>query len=210
MFGGVALVIAIYLLINVAFLRVVPLATIAGEKLAAVAVAQAMFGLYANTVVRVLTILLLLSAANATILIAPRVLYAMSHDGLFWRGAREVNTGGTPDVALMISSMVAAALIVTGTFENVVGKLAFFFVANYTLSFISLFVLRRRQPDAPRPFRAIGHPITTGLALLASFAFLAGAIASDTANSVWTLALLCLSIPTYLVLRSHRTDELSI
>jgi APA family basic amino acid/polyamine antiporter len=210
MFGGVALVIAIYLLINVAFLRVVPLATIAGEKLAAVAVAQAMFGLYANTVVRVLTILLLLSAANATILIAPRVLYAMSHDGLFWRGAREVNAGGTPDVALMISSMVAAALIVTGTFENVVGKLAFFFVANYTLSFISLFVLRRRQPDAPRPFRAIGHPITTGLALLASFAFLAGAIASDTANSVWTLALLCLSIPTYLVLRSHRTDELSI
>jgi APA family basic amino acid/polyamine antiporter len=210
MFGGVALVIAIYLLINVAFLRVVPLATIAGEKLAAVAVAQAMFGLHANTVVRVLTILLLLSAANATILIAPRVLYAMSHDGLFWRGAREVNTGGTPDVALMISSMVAAALIVTGTFENVVGKLAFFFVANYTLSFISLFVLRRRQPDAPRPFRAIGHPITTGLALLASFAFLAGAIASDTANSVWTLALLCLSIPTYLVLRSHRTDELSI
>ncbi|MGZ4810941.1 MAG: APC family permease [Thermoanaerobaculia bacterium] len=209
-FGGVALVIAIYLLINIAFLRVVPLGTIAGEKLAAAAIAQALFGLHANTIVRVLTIVALLSAANSNILMAPRVLYAMASDGLFWRGAREVNVGGTHDVALMISSMVAAALIVTGTFESVVGKLAFFFVANYTLSFISLFVLRRREPAAARPFRAIGHPVTTGLAVLASLAFLIGAVASDAANSIWTLALLCLSIPTYLVLRSHQTDELSI
>jgi APA family basic amino acid/polyamine antiporter len=210
MFGGVALVIAIYVLINIAFLRVVPLPTIAGEKLAAAAVAQAMFGLHANTIVRVVTIIALLSAANSTILMAPRVLHAMAKDGLFWRGAREVNAGGTPDVALMISSMVAAAFIVTGTFESVVGKLAFFFVANYTLSFIALFVLRRREPDAPRPFRAIGHPVTTGLALLVSLAFLIAAVASDAANSIWTLALLCLSIPTYLVLRSRQTDELSI
>jgi APA family basic amino acid/polyamine antiporter len=208
--GGVALVIVMYLLINLAFLRVVPLGTIAGEKFAAEAVTQQMFGLHANTVVRVLTILVLLSVANARILMAPRVLYAMSNDGLFWRGAREVNAGGTPDVALMISSMVAAAFIVTGTFESVVGKLAFFFVANYTLSLITLFVLRRREPDAARPFRAIGHPVTTGLALLASVAFLIGAIASDAASTIWTLALLCLSIPTYLVLRSHQTDELSI
>ena len=58
--------------------------------------------------------------------------------------------------------------------------LAFFFVANYTLSFISVFVLRRREPDRPRPYRAWGYPWTTGLALAGSVAFLAGAVASDT------------------------------
>ena len=208
--GGVAIVVAMYALINLAFLRVVPLGTLAGEKLAAAAVAEQMFGLHASTIVRVLGMLALVSAVNASILMAPRILYAMSNDGLFWRGAREVNAGGTPDVALMISSMVAAGFIVTGTFEDVIGKLAFFFVANYTLSFTSLLVLRRREPDAPRPYRAIGHPITTGLALVASVAFLVGAIAKDTANSIWTLALLCLSIPLYLVLRSHQADELPV
>ena len=106
--------------------------------------------------------------------------------------------------------MVSAAFIVTGTFEDVVARLAFFFVANYAMSFISLFVLRRREPETPRPYRAFGHPVTTGIALLASVAFLAGAIAKDTANSVWTLALLCLSIPMYLVLRSHQADELPV
>ena len=208
--GGVAIVAAMYLLINLAFLRVVPLGTIAGEKLAAAAVAQQMFGMHATTIVRVFTMIALVSAANATILIAPRILYAMSNDGVFWRGAREVNAGGTPDVALMISSMVSAAFIVTGTFEDVVARLAFFFVANYAMSFISLFVLRRREPDTPRPYRAFGHPVTTGIALLASAGFLVGAIAKDTANSVWTLALLCLSIPMYLVLRSHQADELPV
>ena len=208
--GGVAIVVATYVFLNLAFLRVVPLGTIAGEKLAAAAVAQQMFGLHANTIVRVVTIVALISAANATILMAPRILYAMSNDGMFWRGAREVNQGGTPDVALMISSMVAAAFIVTGTFEQVISKLAFFFVANYTMSFISVFALRHREPEAERPYRAFGHPLTTALALLASVAFLIGAVAKDTANSIWTLALLCLSIPLYLVLRSHQADELPV
>ena len=208
--GGVAIVVAMYALVNLAFLRVVPLATLAGEKLAAAAVAEQMFGMHGNTIVRILGIVALLSAVNATILMAPRILHAMAHDGLFWRGAREVNAGGTPDVALMISSLVSAAFIVTGTFEDVVGKLAFFFVANYTLSFIALFVLRRREPETPRPYRAFGHPITTGIALLVSVVFLAGAIAKDTANTIWTLALVCLSIPVYLVLRSHQSDELPV
>ena len=132
---------------------------------------------------------------------APRVLFAMASDGLFWRGARDVNRGGTPDVALLISSLLAALFIVTGTFETVIAKLAFFFVANYTLSFITLFVLRRREPDAPRPYRAWGHPWTTGLALVASVAFLIGAAPSDPTNSLRLVGFSCLSFPVYLIIR---------
>jgi APA family basic amino acid/polyamine antiporter len=125
----------------------------------------------------------------------------MSRDGLFWRGATEVNQGGTPDVALLFSSLMAAAFIVSGRFDQVIAVLAFFFVANYTLSFWALFRLRRREPDAPRPYRAIGHPFTTGLALAASVAFLIGAIASDTRNSLYALAVLALSFPVYLLMK---------
>ena len=89
-------------------------------------------------------------------------------------------------MALLVSAVVAVLFIVFGrTFEQVITVLAFFFVANYTLSFTSLFVLRRREPDTPRPYRAWGYPWTTAMALLGSIAFLAGAIASDTANSLW-------------------------
>src|SRR5262249_44854303 len=75
-----------------------------------------------------------------------------------------------------------------------------------TLSFTSLFVLRRREPDSPRPYRAIGHPFTTALALIASVAFLIGAVASDTRNSVYALVLLAVSFPVYLLFQPRRHD----
>ncbi len=75
--------------------------------------------------------------------------------------------------------------------------LAFFFVANYALSFISVFVLRRREPERARPYRAWGYPWTTALALIGSVLFLAGAVASDTRNSIYALILLAVSYPLF-------------
>jgi APA family basic amino acid/polyamine antiporter len=208
MISGVVTLGVLYVLVNIAFLKVVSLPTIAGSDFAAGVVAGHIFGQHGSTVLRALVILILLSAVSANVLMAPRVIYAMANDGLFWRGAREVNRGGTPDIALLISSLLAAGFIVTGTFETVISKLSFFFVANYALSFAALFVLRRREPDAPRPYRAWGHPFTTGLALLASLVFLGGAVAGDTRNTLYAVALLFLSIPVYLVLKMRsRTPE---
>jgi APA family basic amino acid/polyamine antiporter len=201
MFGGVLAVMAIYLLVNVAFLRVVPLGSIAGQKMAAGVVALHLFGGYGDTILRVVMVISLLSAVNSNVLMAPRVVFAMARDRLFWRGAAEVNRGGTPDIALLLSSFLAAVFVVSGRFEQVIAILAFFFVANYALSFASLFALRRSAPDAPRPFRAIGHPFTTGFALLASITFLIGAIVSDTRNSLYALGVLVLTIPLYLLVR---------
>jgi APA family basic amino acid/polyamine antiporter len=201
MLMSVATIAVLYVAINLAFLAVVSLPTIAGSDLAAAVVVERLFGTTGANVVRALIVLVLLSAVSSNVLMAPRVLYAMSMDGLFWRGAREVNRGGTPDIALLISSMVAAAFIVTGTFNTVIAKLAFFFVANYTLSFITLFALRLRDPDAPRPYRSWGHPVTTGIALLASLAFLIGAAASDPRNTLWAFGILVLSVPLYLLIR---------
>ena len=97
--------------------------------------------------------------------------------------------------------VMAIAFIVSGRFEQVIAVLSFFFVANYTLSFTSLFALRRRDPHAPRPYRALGHPYTTAVALLASIAFLLGAIISDTRNSVYALVVLAISFPVYRLIK---------
>jgi APA family basic amino acid/polyamine antiporter len=202
MIGGVLSVIAIYLLVNLALLAVLPVSRMAGEPFAAGTVAGIIFGVWGDPVFRTLTIISMLSAINSNHLMASRVLFAMSRDGLVTGKASVVNDGGTPTMALLASTVVAVIFILFGrTFERVITVLAFFFVANYALSFISVFVLRRREPDKPRPYRAWGYPWTTGIALAGSIAFLIGAIASDTANSAFALVALVASYPVFLVFR---------
>jgi basic amino acid/polyamine antiporter, APA family len=209
MFGGVLAIIAIYLLFNLALLYVLPISQIAGQKLAAGAAAQVVFGAYGDTIIRALTILSMLSAVNACQLMAPRVLFAMSRDGLFSKKLVEVNEGGTPGPALLVSTLVAGLFILGGAFENsrrifenIIAVLAFFFVFNYAVSFVSVFVLRRREPDRPRPYRAWGYPWTTALTLIGSIGFIAGVVVNDTRNSVYALLLLGASYPAFLLLRS--------
>jgi basic amino acid/polyamine antiporter, APA family len=203
MFGGVLTIIVIYLLVNLALLYVLPISKIAGQGFAAGAAAEVIFGRYGDTVFRSLTILSMLSAINAYHLMATRVLFAISRDGLFTKKAATVNKGGTPEVALLTSAAVAVLFIVFGqTFDKVITVLAFFFVANYTLSFVSVFVLRRREPEKERPYRAWGYPWTTALALIGSVLFLVGAIASDTRNSIYALVLLAVSYPLFRLMKA--------
>ena len=200
MFGGVLSVAALYLVLNLAFLHVVPVARLAGEPLAAAAAARALAGAAGDTIIRAVLVVALLSSVNALLLMAPRVIHAMAGDGLFWRRAAEVNPGGTPVPALAASTAVSLAFIATGAFATIIAVLAFFFVANYVLAFAAVFVLRRREPEAPRPYRAWGYPWTTGAALVGSLAFLAAAAAGDPRNSAYALAVLAASWPVYRLL----------
>ena len=202
LFGGVLSIAAIYLLVNIALLYVLPISQMAGNKFAAGEAANVIFGVHGDTIFRCLTIVSMLSGINALHLMATRVLFAMSRDGLFTQKAATVNEGGTPSVSLFLSALVAVLFIMFGqTFDRVITVLAFFFVANYILSFISLFVLRRREPEKPRPYRAWGYPVTPALALLGSLLFLGGAIAADTRNSVWALLLLAVSYPVFRLIK---------
>ncbi len=205
MVGSVLLVIVVYLLFNAALLYVLPLEQLAGQKLAAGAAAEAIFGPRGATVIGVVAIVSLLASVNGNTLTAPRVVYAMSRDRLFWRAASRVNRGGTPTVSLALSTTAAVLLIVfSGTFAKLLAALAFFFVTDLALVFLSIFVLRRREPDTARPYRAWGYPLTTASALAVSVAFLAGAVWSDTENSLYALGLLALSLPVYLAVRLAR------
>ncbi|HEX8338483.1 MAG TPA: APC family permease [Pyrinomonadaceae bacterium] len=202
MVGSVLLVIVVYLLFNAALLHVLPVEQLAGQKLAAGAAAEAVFGPRGAAVIGAVAIVSLLASVNGNTLTAPRVLYAMSRDRLFWRGASRVNRGGTPTSALALSATAAVLMIAfSGTFAKLLAALAFFFVTDLALVFVSVFVLRRREPEAARPYRARWYPWTTAFALAVSVAFLAGAVASDTENSLYALALLALSLPVYLLFR---------
>jgi basic amino acid/polyamine antiporter, APA family len=200
MFGGVLSVAVIYLLVNIGFLYVLPLDKMAGQPLVAATAANEIFGGRGDAVIRILTIVSLLSAVNAYQLMTSRVLHRLSVFG-FLPAADYVNRGGTPVIALFLSAAVCLAMVITGTLEIVLAVTAFFFVAQYTLIFLSVFILRRREPQAPRPFRAIGHPWTTGLVLVLSLGFLVGAFLADTRNSIYSLLLLALSWPLYRALR---------
>jgi APA family basic amino acid/polyamine antiporter len=167
-------------------------------------VAAAIFGAKGDVVIRTIMVVSVLGGINACLLMAPRVPLAMARDGLLPQRVTGVNAGGTPTIASLLSTGIALGFMVTGTFDRVLALLAFFFVANYSLSLVSVFVLRRTEPDTPRPYRAWGHPWTTGLALVGYLAFLIGQVIGDTHNALWSLGLLALSWPVFRMTRRGR------
>jgi APA family basic amino acid/polyamine antiporter len=199
-FGSVFTIMGIYLLLNAAVLYVLPMNEIAGNNFALGTVATRIFGQYGDPIIRSIMVISMLSCLNANQLFCSRTLYAMSCDGLFFRPVARVNAGGTPALALLLST-IAGVLFVLGPFERVIAMLSFFFVANYTLSYASLFLLRRKEPEMARPYRAWGYPWTTGIALVASAIFLVGSILTDQKNAPWAVAMLVLSYPVFLVLK---------
>jgi len=223
-FGSVFSIMGIYLLLNAAVLYVLPMSEISGNDFALGAAANRVLGHYGDPIIRIIMIVSLLSCINACQMFSTRTLYAMSCDRLFFPQAARVNKGGTPVVALFLSTLVGITFIL-GSFERVIAMLSIFFVANYTLSYTSLFVLRKREPDMPRPYRAWGYPWTTAIALAASAAFLIAAFGAEwqnnlprindlrswwvslsTNNSLLTLLLLALSYPLFRILKWASRD----
>jgi APA family basic amino acid/polyamine antiporter len=220
-FGSVFSVMGIYLLLNLAVLYVLPMNEIAGNDFALGAAAARIFGRYGDDVIRSIMIVSMLSSMNANQIFCTRTLHAMSCDGLFFSRAARVNKGGTPVLALFLSTIAGVLFLLTGTFERVIDMLAFFFVANYTLSYASLFVLRKREPEMARPYRAWGYPWTTGIALTASVVFLIASIVTDLQGSLATghywppspavlaLGVLILSYPVFRVLKWTTKNRVS-
>jgi basic amino acid/polyamine antiporter, APA family len=199
-FGSVYSVMGIYLLLNLVMLYVLPMGEIAGNTFALGAAADRVFGSLGDPIIRSIMVISMLSCLNANQLFSSRTLYAMSCDELFFRQWKKVNPGGTPTLALFLST-VAGVLFVIGSFERVIAMLSFFFVANYALSYSSLFVLRKKEPEMVRPYRAWGYPWTTAIALGASILFLIASIATDRENAPLALLMLVLSFPVFLVMK---------
>ena len=187
---GVVAVIVIYLLVNIALLVVLPMSVLAGSILPAADAAQVLLGARGGQLIMVLSIVSLPPLLNAIMMIGTRILFAMGRDGLIWQGTASVNAGGTPGTAMLVTTGVATALILGGTFERLVAFASSFLAANYVVSCLVLIELRRREPETPRPFRAWFYPWSVIVVLAGATAFLVAFILGDTSNSLAALALL--------------------
>jgi APA family basic amino acid/polyamine antiporter len=204
MIGGVGMVLALYLLMNLAFLHVLSIPALAASTLPAADAARIVFPAGSSQFVTVLSLFTLLSLINAVLLGAPRILLAIGRDGLFTERAARVGPSGTPVTAMLLSAAAAGLLIASGRFEDIIAIAAILVAALYAVNYIAVIVLRVREPAMPRPFRAWGYPVTTALVLAGSLLFLAAAVHDDSKSAERVLALLAVAAPAYLWMRWRR------
>jgi len=207
--GGTVLVAAMYVIINVAILRVLPLPVLAASQLPAADAARVVLPRGGAELVTVISLMTVLSLINAIMLMTPRILLAIGRDGFFTQKAAQVSAGGTPRVALAITCLGAATLIMSGTFEEIVAVAAVLFLLIYISTYAALILLRRREPAARRPYRAFGFPFTTVIVLTGCVALWIAAIMEDWHSAVFAGVLLIACVPVYAWIAHRRRRTLS-
>ena len=188
--GGVVAVIVVYLLVNVALLVLLPIGELARATLPAADAARVVLGDRGGAIITVLSIISLPPMLNAILMVGTRILFAMGRDRFVSPRVASVSANGTPAAAMLATTIVALVLIATGTFQRLVAIVAFYLAANYFVACLALIVLRRREPQLERPFRAWGYPWSAAFTLIAAGAFLVGAAAGDTINAAGALGLM--------------------
>jgi len=169
---GILVVSVLYLLLNAAFLHVLPFAQIAGSNLVAGDVATAIFGAKGGTIIAVVALLVVLASLNGNVFVTPRVIFGLARDGQGPAALARVNAGGTPWVAMLLVGLVSMVLAATGTFNELLALAVVLILAIDGLTVASLFRLRARQPEAP--FRVALYPWTPALFIAVYAALLVG------------------------------------
>ena len=207
LYTGAIIVIVIYILINMAFFQVLPVSALANSPLVAADVAKVVFGNSGSVIVTVIAIFSLISILNAYMMIPARILFGLSRDGFFIQKGTKINKGGTPIVALMVSSLFGLLLISIGSFEILFSFATFMSVIVWGLAYCSLIKLRLKEPNLPRPYLSWGYPWSTILVIAATLALLTGFAFSDTKNFVIILIISFLSYPVFLLLNRRNKGE---
>ena len=194
MIGGVLSVMGIYLLVNIALIKILPMSELSGATLPAADAARVITGAHGRDLITILSVISLVPLLNAVIMMGTRIIFAMGRDQLFWVRTSTVNAAGTPDTATFVTTAIAVGLIVTGTFQRLVAMASFFLVVNYSLCCLALVVLRRREPDFPRPYRASLYPWSVLVVIAGGITFLVVMLFGDSFNGLAALGLLAVGL----------------
>lgn len=200
-FYSLAGVTVLYLLLNIAFVRLLSLPAMAGDPFVAATAAQRLLGPMGDTALRVLMIVSILGTINSVYMASSRILFSLGRDRLFPVNTLAVNAGGTPTTSLALSTAVGFFFLLSGTFNAVIATLSVFIVLNYLICFLALFRLRATEPGRTRPYRAWGYPWTTAAAVAIAVVFLVGVVWSDPGHALLGLGVLALSVPVFWLLR---------
>jgi basic amino acid/polyamine antiporter, APA family len=205
---GTAALIGIYLLANVAYVAALGLQRgAASDRIAAEAVA-AVFGPGAGRLIALAILISMFSAANANILCATRVYFAMSQDGVFFKRMAAVHPRWkTPAFAIIASSAWAAIMAASGTFDQLLTYVVFTGWAFYGLGAAAVFFYRRREPNAVRPFRVPGYPVTPALFIGAAAAIVLNTIYLHPGQALIGIGLILLGAPVFWYWRRKKSAE---
>jgi APA family basic amino acid/polyamine antiporter len=211
--AGVGMVIVVYLVVNYTFLKLLSIPQLeqinyAGNQIAGI---EAVRGIWGNGGVLFISVLILISTlgcTNASILTGARPYYAMARQGLFFRGAGRLNGHSVPSRSLLWQGIWASILVLSGTFDQLTDMLIFAVYIFYGATTVGVFVLRKRMPDAHRPYKTWGYPIVPALFILFCLGLFLNTIITRPREAGIGLSLILLGIPVYfLLLRKGRNRD---
>lgn len=195
---GTAALILIYVVANLAYFAALGVTGVASSQRVASDAATAMLGPWAGVALAVVILISIFSAANGLTLTLPRLFFAMARDGLFFEQIARVHPRfGTPAAAIVGTAAWSTVLVLSGTFEQLLTYVVFMSWLWFALAALAIFAYRRREPDAVRPFRTPGYPVTPALFVAAALAIVANTVAARPAQSLVGLSLAALGVPAY-------------
>lgn len=173
LFFGTLIVTTIYICANLMYLNVLPLQELAfpTDDRVAVAAANKIFPAFGTTLIAVLIMVSTFGCNNGLILAGARVYYTMAQDGLFFKKAGKLNKNNVPQWSLWAQCVVASLLCLSGKYGDLLDMISFVVVLFYILTIAGIFVLRKKMPDADRPYKAFGYPFLPALYILMGTAF---------------------------------------
>jgi basic amino acid/polyamine antiporter, APA family len=197
---GTVAVIAVYLLMNVLYLFVIPigeLATLGGKSVLDV-VGDRLLGQRAGDIMAIVAILSLAAGINAWTFAGPRVYFAMARDNAFFKSAARVHPKyKTPAASIIAQAVLAIVLVLTGSLDSIANYVGFAITLFAGTAVAAVFVLRAREPNAPRPFKALGYPWTPAIFVIVSLAIVLNAFYSDPRVTLTGSAIILAGIPLY-------------
>ncbi len=200
---GTALLIGIYLLVNFAYVAALGTDGAAhSDRIAAEAVG-AVFGPVAAKAIAAIILVSMFSAANGIALTAPRMFYAMANDGIFFSRMANVHPRfGTPAFAIVAFCSWAMVLAASGSFEQLLTYVVFVGWIFYALGALAIFAYRRNAPDAVRPFRTPGYPLTPILFVLSAVAIVGNTVIAEPGRAAVGLGMVALGVPAFMLWRA--------
>jgi APA family basic amino acid/polyamine antiporter len=196
--GGVAACIAIYLLANLAYLRVLSIGEIAASDHVGATVAERVLGSSGGTLVAAIIVMSIVGTLNGCFLTSPRVYFAQARDGLFFSRFAEVHPRfHTPAFSIVAQAVWAVVLLLSGTYETLAEYAMFGLWIFYGLMVLGVVLLRVKRPELPRPYRMWGYPATPILFLVVTAYFLGNTLLTRPGPSLAGLALIAAGVPVY-------------
>ena len=194
----------LYVLVNYVYLYALPINETIGVVRIAEKATGALFGASTGALISGLIIISVFGALNGSILVGPRVYYAMAKDGLFFRRVAHVHPRfRTPGFSILIQAIWASLLTLMGTFEQMFTFAMFIGILFWIVATASVFTLRKKRPDLPRPYKTWGYPVVPAIFIIASTGILLNTLIEKPVEALAGLLLTALGIPAYYYWKSR-------